>query len=489
MPLAKKEVPRRTGAPSGITGNNGKPRIAVIARLSVERFGRQSPKEYTMKKHHGLYVLTALLLAAVFVFTGCPTEADSASSPSKKPATKVTLAPGSHGTAGDQSITGLTDGDTLVVLTGAAWFGVADGALVGSGHSSPADAIDDAEELDGVDTITGLTNGTTYSVYRYFATTLDSTNTIKGSEGTANTGGKNMIVDINAATLQTGETVTISAGASAGGASLVFLTQKPQLAEAAGPVSVHTRIKGNGSGGGLTYSLSAVAGSADLAAVTAADTYFIINNMSAEFTAAIKANTPATAVIVAAKSWGSANTNTITGLTSGKQVVQHRGKWYAASVGGTSATLAPAASLPAAITAAATNTTVIINLQIDEIYDVYKVFTGAGSGAIGNGASVDTTNKSSVVDISAINNASSGSGTLITINAGATNGATLYLTGVAGFSAPNNATAFSATTNMTGSNTLKVGTYTPNLYYSNASGDTFFKVTGDANGTGQIVRQ
>ena len=160
-----------------------------------------------------------------------------------------------------------------------------------------------------------------------------------------------MIVDIDAGTLQDGETVTISAGASAGGASLVFLTQKPQLAEAAGPVSVHTRIKGNGSGGGLTYSLSAVAGSADLAAVTAADTYFIINNMSAEFTAAIKANTPATVAIVAPKSWGSATTTTIGSLGGGKVVVQHRGKWYATASGGATATLAasPAANLPAAI--------------------------------------------------------------------------------------------------------------------------------------------
>ena len=120
---------------------------------------------------------------------------------------------------------------------------------------------------------------------------------------------------------------------------------------------------------------------------------------------------------------------------------------------------------------------------------MYRVFSAIVSDTIGNVSTpdIDTDNLSSVVDISAI--VSGSQNDTVTVQAGATNGATLYFTGVPAFSQANNETEFALSTNLNGSSALKVGTYTPNLYYSNASGDTFFKVTGDANGTGTIAKQ
>ena len=91
--------------------------------------------------------------------------------------TAVVLAGGSLGAAGDQKITGLTSGKKYVVTIGTANFGVkADGTL-GAENSA-------AEDLIGTE-ITGLTNGSTYSVAEEVPAAPTAVVLADGSLGTA----------------------------------------------------------------------------------------------------------------------------------------------------------------------------------------------------------------------------------------------------------------------------------------------------------------
>jgi hypothetical protein len=48
----------------------------VITRPAIRRAAYSQQKERTMKRNHGLLGAAALLLAAVFLFAGCPTDSD-----------------------------------------------------------------------------------------------------------------------------------------------------------------------------------------------------------------------------------------------------------------------------------------------------------------------------------------------------------------------------------------------------------------------------
>ncbi len=88
------------------------------------------------------------------------------------PVNSITLTAGSHGTAGNTKVTGLTAGKKYVIKAdGANWKKViangtaADSSVPDSTDAGLLKAAQESIALDGVTEITGLTNGTTYTVY------------------------------------------------------------------------------------------------------------------------------------------------------------------------------------------------------------------------------------------------------------------------------------------------------------------------------------
>ncbi|MDR2070387.1 MAG: hypothetical protein LBP81_03080 [Treponema sp.] len=113
-----------------------------------------------------LYLATAF--AALLLVMACPTDDDE----------EVVLAPGSWGTAGNGAITDLTVGATYVVVVGGDISGIkgvtASGTLVDPTSAAPL--------RSGVTTITGLTNGTTYDVYKVVHGNFVDTTTLTAAD-------------------------------------------------------------------------------------------------------------------------------------------------------------------------------------------------------------------------------------------------------------------------------------------------------------------
>jgi hypothetical protein len=179
-----------------------------------------------MKKMRILTCVAAILAMLVLV-VACPSDAGNDDpSDQPNPPTKVVLAAGSWGTAGNGTITGLTASKTYAVLTGGQILGVkADGTLGTMG---------DAATLSGT-AITGLTNGTTYDVYELVTGTNGSTTQL--DEDTLNT-----IVNISG--LTNTQTHIIAANATQPAAQYVIVYVGQALEAATGAVIASQELEG-----------------------------------------------------------------------------------------------------------------------------------------------------------------------------------------------------------------------------------------------------
>ena len=333
----------------------------------------------TKRSKTTLFGLLALIAAFGLILTGCPDAAGGTPEPVPTP-TDVRLTAGSHGFPYEDTIIGLEEGVKYVVRVDNLWYGVkANGTLL-TGESDPKTAIGttDAVVLSaGVDKITGLTKGKTYSVYvdKTATAVAGSTSIVPSGTGTV-TGGKNTIVSL--AGIAAAAVVTIAPGAGRAGSSLVVLTDANsdaagQADEPAGAVTSYTRIKGKTTAAVSTYQFSVTAGKANLEAVKAGAKYFVIKDINAAFNATITAVAVTGKPILATAAGSQPGTESSEALamtTGGKFVVQNRDKWY--SVGANS--LTPHGDDVVAAAAAAAATTVgtgIAGLTNDEVYSVY----------------------------------------------------------------------------------------------------------------------
>jgi hypothetical protein len=151
-------------------------------------------EDFFMKKRIRDLMYLLIVLAVVFTGAACSSnDDDDDDPPPPNPApTVVVIAAGSYGTAGDTAITDLTDSATYVVSTGGEYFGVAADGSLGSG-TTLADAIGEAAALSGYTEIIGLTNGTTYNVYKVV---VGST----GASANLDEDAYNTVIDISALT-------------------------------------------------------------------------------------------------------------------------------------------------------------------------------------------------------------------------------------------------------------------------------------------------
>jgi hypothetical protein len=448
--------------------------------------------------------LLALIAAFGLILTGCP---DANTEEKKVPTpTDVRVTPGSHGYALEDTIIGLTaDGTTKYVVrvnNGDTWYGVKDDGTLDTSAADTklATALTAAAPLNNtagaeVTTITGLSKGTTYSVYvDATAVAVDNGEEIGGSGADVDTGGKNAIVKLDSG-LAADETVGILAGAGGAGSSLVVITDNDdtQFAEGAGAVTAHTRIRGKTAAKVSTYQFSAVSGAANLEAVGDGAAYFIIKDINAAFAATITATAPVATTKLAAGSQGGAAAASIGTLTAAaKYVAQWRGNWYpltATGLGAKAVDLVAAAQ--AALTGAAIGGTEATGLTNDEIYNVFMVKALETTQAIPT--NLPNNAKNAIADVSAL--ANDGKTFKLAANSGAAspNQATLYfiikepIASVSG-------TSFTSGTALTLADSLVV--QCANIKYTTSSiqnggagttitatvGDRFFKViSGIAN--------
>jgi hypothetical protein len=168
----------------------------------------------------------------------------------------VVLAAGSWGSAGDKTITGLTAGETNTVITGGVIRGVkADGTL---GTQTEAAALTETA-------VTGLTNGTTYDVYKVVTGTDGGTTSLDEDE-------YNTVVDISA--LGDGETHTVAAGATQPAAKYVVIYVDQALEAATGAVIASQELEG----ATLDYVFgTTVDDGAKLLDITGGDEYFVLD--------------------------------------------------------------------------------------------------------------------------------------------------------------------------------------------------------------------
>jgi hypothetical protein len=205
-----------------------------------------------MKKIRDLMFLAAAL-TVLFLAAGCSSDDDD-----DTPATSVYLSAGSWGTAGDGTITDLTTNQLYIVMAGGKLYPVlADGTL-GTEDSKFANLIGTA--------ITGLTNGTTYNVYKNVYASNGGTKELDADEF-------NTLVSIGSPS--NGDSFTIKAGLTAPAAKLVIVAMEDNgLAAATGEVIGSQKL--NGTTFDYTFD-NTVADGARFRKITAGDIYFTID--------------------------------------------------------------------------------------------------------------------------------------------------------------------------------------------------------------------
>jgi hypothetical protein len=214
----------------------------------------------------GIRILTLLaaVLAVLFLATACPTGSDGDGTPPAPPApAKVVLAAGSWGTAGNRTITGLTDGDTYVVVTGDVILGVKDDGTLGADMT-------EAAALNSVTAITGLTNGVTYDVYEVVTGGNSATTSLEDTD-------YNTVVDISA--LTDGQSHTIEAGTTKPAAKYVIAYVNQPMEMVSGAVIGSQELEGDdGDGATLDYSFgTTTADGAKFLSITAGDKYITLD--------------------------------------------------------------------------------------------------------------------------------------------------------------------------------------------------------------------
>ena len=162
-----------------------------------------------------LFALLALIAASGLILTGC------SNGSTETVYADVRLTPGSHGFANGGTVIGLATGSQYVVRSGNSWSATkADGSLADAkptpGEALLADAV--AVLNTGITTITGLSKGTSYTVYLVGEASGNNSLAFTATL----TGGRNLLVDASAIATDT-YTITIAAGTSTVGGSVVVL--------------------------------------------------------------------------------------------------------------------------------------------------------------------------------------------------------------------------------------------------------------------------
>jgi hypothetical protein len=180
------------------------------------------------------------------------------SDPSSPPGpTSVVLSAGSWGSAGNTTITGLTNSVKYVVRSGSTIKGVKANGTLGTG-------LADAADLTGT-AITGLTNGTTYDVYKLVTGADSGTTSLVDTE-------YNTVVDISG--LTNSQDHTIEAGASKPAAKYVVVYVGQALEATTGAVIATQEIEG----ATLDYTFgSTTADGAEFLDIAAGDEWIVLD--------------------------------------------------------------------------------------------------------------------------------------------------------------------------------------------------------------------
>jgi hypothetical protein len=174
-----------------------------------------------MKKIRDLMFLAAAL-TVLFLAAGCSLDDDD-----DTPPTSVYLSAGSWGTAGDGTITGLPNNTQYVVMAGGKLYPVLANGTLGAEDGK-------SFNLTGTE-ITGLTNGTTYNVYKNVYSANGGTTELDEDEF-------NTLVYIG--NLNNSQGYTIKAGSTAPVAKLVIVAIEQALEAATGEVIGSQKLKG-----------------------------------------------------------------------------------------------------------------------------------------------------------------------------------------------------------------------------------------------------
>ena len=315
------------------------------------------------------------------------------------------LEAGSPGTPGDEVITGLVQGAKYVVLdpSDGNWRYVTNtGALDVTGNATLTTAyLAGAAALGSGKKITGLTNGSTYTVYAYAALTTGQavpTNLLGG--------GKNAIVGISA--LEDGDAVSVAQNAGDGSSSIIFLIDGViDSGEITSATELTTTPVEIGTDAPLFYGIAAaIPGGVKALAETGAG-LIELSKVGATTTADISVYGK---TVLADGSQGTAGNGKITGLTSGASYLVYNAtpgneKWYYAdengeldATGSTTLTVAYAANAEPLNT----EVTEITGLTNGNTYDVYLYGELANGKGVGTGTDGNLVNngKNAVADVS-----------------------------------------------------------------------------------------